>query len=685
MTELLTAVCPHDCPDSCSVRIGVEGGRAVSIVGDPEHPVTRGFLCGKVNRYLERVYSAQRVLTPLRRVGRKGEGRFERVSWNAALDEIAARFRGVIAEHGPQAILPYSYGGTIGRVQMAAGHRFFHALGASRLARTICTGSAIEGQRITTGVMVASDLEKIAHSRLIILWGINAVATHIHALPLVREARRRGAKVIVIDTYRTATARQADQFLCIRPGTDAALTLGMMRLMLREGLVDSDFVERYTLGLEALREAAEPYNPQQVEAITGISAAEVEALARLYGSTRASFIRLGGGPSRHGNGGMTVRTISCLPCLTGAWDDPGGGFLCFGFSSAWFNRDYLEAPHADDPPARTVNMVRLGEALTALRDPPVKALYVYNSNPAAIAPEQARVHQGLAREDLFLAVHEQVLTDTTDFADIVLPATTFFEHDDLLVGYGHQYAQLSRAAIPPVGESKSNLDLFSLLSRRLGLTAARLHEPFDSVVAGLLDVAEGPLRGPLWDRDREALWAGRPVKVNPPEAPWRTGALRTPSGKFEFYSAKAAQRGAPAVPAFVPSAEGHLDNETKARFPLQFLAPPAQHFLNTSFADTPSSRRLEGRPTLKLHPSDAARRGLADQSPCRAFNQRGECFLTVEVTEDVPPGVAVSEGIWWPKLMPGRKGTNSLTSAELTDLGGCARFHDCLIEVEAVE
>jgi len=681
MSEWRTTVCPHDCPDSCSVRVEVSEGRALSIKGDSGHAVTRGFLCGKVNRYLERVYSPQRVLTPLRRVGSKGEGRFERISWDAALDEIARRFREAAAQYGPESILPYSYGGTIGRVQMAAGHRLFHALGASRLARTICTGSAIEGQRLTSGVMVESDLEKIVHSRLILLWGINAVATHIHLMPLVREARRKGAKVIVIDTYRTATARQADRFLCVKPGTDAALALGMMRLMLREGLSDADFVSRYTLGIEALREAAEPYTAAKVEKITGVPAREVEALAREYGSTRASFIRLGGGPSRHGNGGMTVRTITCLPCLTGSWEDPGGGFLCFGFSSSAFNRDYLESPHPDDPPARTVNMVRLGEALSRLGDPPVKALYVYNSNPAAIAPDQALVHRGLAREDLFLAVHEQVLTDTTDFADIVLPATTFLEHDDLLVSYGHQYAQMSRAALPPAGEAKSNLDVFSLLAGRLGLRQPRLHESFDSIVAGLS--AESSGQSPSFDLD--ALMAGRPAKVEFLEAPWRTGRLRTPSGKFEFYSTKAVERGVPAVPAFVPSAEGHLDNERKARFPLQFLAPPAQHFLNTSFADTASSRRLEGRPTLKLNPRDAASRGLESGAPCRAFNDRGDCFLTVERTEDVPPGVAVSEGIWWPKLMPGRKGTNCLTSAELTDMGACARFHDCLIQVEAAE
>jgi anaerobic selenocysteine-containing dehydrogenase len=560
---------------------------------------------------------------------------------------------------------------------MAAGHRFFHALGASRLARTICTGSAVEGQRMTTGTRVASDLEELARSELILLWGINAVATHIHAMPLIKEARRKGARLIVIDAYRNATARQADWFIRVRPGTDAALALGMMRVLLGEGLYDRAFVERYTLGLQALREAAEPYTPAHVERITGVAAAEVLALARAYGATRSSFIRMGGGPSRHGNGGMTVRTVSCLPALTGAWEAPGGGFLCFAPTSGYLDRDCLEAPHADDPPARTINMVRLGEALTELENPPVMAMYVYNSNPAAIAPEQAKVHRGLAREDLFLAVHEQMLTDTTDFADIVLPATTFFEHDDLLTSYSSRYMQLSRAAIPPVGEAKSNWDTFRLLAGRMGLRQPRLYEDFDSLVAQLIGLDNAAMRA----LDRDAFWRGEPVKLDLPIAPWREG-LGTPSGRFEFYSEKMAQRGHPPVPAFVPSAEGHIDNGLKASYPLQLLTPPAQHFLNTSFADTASSRRLEQRPTLMLHPQDASARGLAAGDPCRAFNGRGECFLTVAVSEDVAPGVAVTEGIWWPKLFPGRKGTNTLTSAELTDLGGCARFHDGLVQVE---
>ena len=678
MVETHIAVCPHDCPDSCSVRVGVEDGRVVSLVGDPDHPITRGFLCGKVNRYMERVESPDRLRIPLRRTGAKGEGRFEPIGWDEALDEIAERFRGIVAEYGGEAILPYSYGGTIGLVQRNVGHRFFHALGASRLDRTICTGSAIEGQRMTTGVMVATDLEEIEQSKLILLWGINAVATHIHVMPMVHNARRKGAKLVVIDAYRTATARQADQFIRVRPGTDAALALGMMRILLAEGLYDASFVERHAMGLDALREAASAYTPAHVESITGVPAAEVEALAREYGATRASFIRMGGGPSRHSNGGMTVRTVSCLPSLTGAWEEPGGGFLCFGFASGLMNRNYLEAPAPEDAPARTINMVRLGEALTELDDPPIKALFVYNSNPALIAPEQAKVHRGLAREDLFLVVHEQTLTDTANYADIVLPCTTFLEHDDMLASYGSQYLQLSRAAIAPVGEAKSNLETFSLLARRFGFDDPRFHTGFDEIVTEIVSADNGALRA----LDRDALFAGRPIKLELPTTPWRDG-LRTPSGKFEFHSEKMRSRGQPPVPSFVPSEEGHLDNALKARYPLQLMTPPAQHFLNSCFGETESSVRLEATPTLKLNPEDAGARGLGAGSPCRAFNDRGECFLTVEVTEDVAPGVAVSEGLWWTRHHRGRNGVNALTSAELTDLGACARFHDGLIQVES--
>ena len=677
MVEYKITVCPHDCPDSCSVRVGLEDGNIVSIAGDPDHPITRGFLCGKVNRYLERVNSPLRVLTPLRRVGAKGEGRFEPITWDQALDEISERFGSIIDDHGPQSILPYSYGGTIGMVQRNSGHHFFHRLGASRLDRTICVGSAKEGQRMTTGEQMGTDLEEIARSKLVILWGINAVATHIHVMPLIKEAKKAGAKLLVIDTYRNATARQADWFIQVRPGTDTALALGMMRIMLDEGLYDEDFVDSYTHGVESLREAALEYTPQRVAEITGVPTEDLVKLARMYGTTKASYIRMGGGATRHSHGGMMIRTIACLPSLTGAWEEPGGGFLCFGPARSWLNSAHNEAPLPSDPPARTLNMVRLGEILLEVDNPPVKAMYVYHANPAVIVPEQALVRQGLSRDDLFLVVHEQVLTDTTDYADIVLPATTFLEHDELQASYAHNYIQMSPKAVDPPGEAKSNLETFQLLAARMGLTEPRFRESFDSIVEGLLDGKGEPTRG----LDRAALRAGRPVRMALPESPWRTG-LQTPSGKFEFYSSSMEKSGQPPMPVFIPSDEGHLDNELKARYPLQLVTPPAQHFLNSSFAETDSSRRLEGIPTLKMNPTDADARGLAEGGECRAYNDRGECFLEVEVTTDVPAGVTVAEGLWWGKHHRGGHGINVLTSAELTDLGGCARFHDGLIQVE---
>jgi anaerobic selenocysteine-containing dehydrogenase len=657
--------------------VGVEQGRIVSVAGDPEHPITQGFLCGKVNRYAERVYSRQRVPTPLRRIGAKGEGRFAPIPWDEALDEIAARFRAVAREHGPQAILPYSYGGTIGRVGMDIGHPFFHRLGATRLARTICVGSAVEGQTMTTGIGVASDLEDVAQARLILVWGVNAVASHIHLMPFIKAARARGGRMVVIDPYRNATARQADWYVPIRPGTDAALALGMMHVILREGLQDAGFIERYTLGFDALRGACAAYTPAHTSGITGIPAADVERLALDYGREPAAFIRLGLGASRHDNGGMIVRTVACLPTLTGKWAAPGGGFLCYAWGGAVQNNAFLKNPAPGDPPARTVNMVKLGAALTELRDPPVLALYVYNSNPAAIAPHQAKVHAGLARPELFVAVHEQALTDTTDFADIVLPATTFMEHVDLISSYGHNYVQVSRPAIPPVGEARSNLAVFQALAQRMGFTEPVFSMGFDEIVRNLFKPDVAARDG----FDMDALLAGQPVKFRQDPAPWQSG-LKTPSGKFEFHSALMAAKGQPPVPAHVPSAEGHLDNALRRRYPLQLLTPPSQHFLNSSFGDAETSVRLEATPRLKVHPTDAHPRGLADGVFCRAFNDRGECFLTVEVTADVQPGVVVAESVWWPKRMRDRKGINQLTSAEFTDLGDCAQLHNALVEVE---
>ena len=679
MVTYVTAVCSHNCPDTCGVRVGVEAGRVVSLSGDADHPVTQGFLCGKVNRYAERVYSPQRILTPLRRIGAKGEGRFAPISWDEALDEIAHRFRETIAHHGAEAILPYSFSGTVAKVSQYGGDPLFNALGASRLARTICSTQATEGQHYTTGYHLATDIEEVPHAKLIVLWGSNVVATNIHLLPFIQRARAAGAPLVVIDPHRNRTARQADWHLPIRPGTDIALALGMMRLMISEGLLDRDFIAQYTLGFDALRQACSEYTPEHVAGITGLAAQDIVRLGRLYGSTRASFIRMGLGLTRRRDGGMAVRTVSCLPCLTGAWEERGGGFQRQGWGNQKLNLAYLKRPQPADPPARTVNMVRLGEALTALKNPPVMALYVYHSNPAAVAPEQRLVHEALRREDLFVAVHDQMSTDTTDFADIVLPATTFLEQDDLGASAGHWYVQVSRKAIDPVGESRSNLDVFRALAQRLGVDPPAYRASFEEIVGHLLETDWAPPDG--WDLP--GLWAGRAQRLAPPDKPWRTGKLKTPSGKFELYSDALARMGLSPVPEYVPSPEGHLDNALKAKYPLQFLSPHAHHFINSSFANVPSAQRLEDGPALRLHPEDAAARGLAAGDPCRVFNDRGDCTLTVRVTEDVRPGVCVADAVWWPRSHPGRKNVNQLISQDQTDIGAGARFQDCLVQVEA--
>lgn len=678
MRHTRTTVCTHNCPDACSIRVVVEDGRIVAIQGDPEHPITQGFLCGKVNRYAERVYSERRIRTPLRRVGAKGEGRFEPISWDEALDTVAANLRRVAETHGAEAVLPYSYSGSVAKIAMNAGHRFFHRLGASRLARTICSTQAAEGQACTTGPDLASDPETIPHSKLVILWGSNAVSTNIHLMPFIRQARKNGARLVVIDPHRNHTARQADWHLPVRPGTDIPLALGLMHVLIAEGLYDADFVARYTVGFEALRAAVAAYTPGRVAEITGLAADDVVGLARAYGATKAAFIRMGLGLTRRRDGAMAVRTVACLPCLTGAWEVPGGGFMRQGWAYKQLDLGWLTAPRPEDPPARTVNMVRLGEALTTLADPPVKALFVYNSNPAAVAPAQARVLAGLAREDLFVAVHDVMFTDTTDFADIVLPAPTFMEQDDLVSGGGNRHVQVARAAIAPEHEARPNRQVFAELWQRMGWAPDPVYtEPFEALVRRLLHSPWTPAGG--WDE--AALWAGRPLRFAVPEAPWSNGGLRTPSGRFELASDALAARGVPAVPTWTPSPEGDEPNDLKVRYPLQLLTPHAHHFINSSLVETAASQRLEGGPAVRLHPEDAAARGLADGAACRVYNDRGACTLTVRVTDAVRPGVAVADSVWWPRLHAGRANVNQLTSLEQTDLGGGARFQECLVQV----
>ena len=670
-------VCPHDCPDTCSISATVEGGRVTACDGDPDHPFTQGFLCHKVRRYPERIYSPARVLYPLRRVGKKGEGRFVRITWDEALDEVAGRLTSIATTWGSEAILPYSYGGNMGLVARKAGHAFFHRLGATRLLRTICDTAAEEAWLATYGAGIGSDFEGAVRSDLLILWGINAVHTNIHGMRFVAEARRQGARLVVIDPYRTRTARLADVHLMPRPGTDAALALAIANVLIREDLVDRGFIVRGTVGFDAYRDEASRFSPERAAAITGVPAEAIWELARSYGRARAPFLRLGNGLQRHTNGGQAVRAIVCLPALVGAFERPGGGALWETFDAFPMNWTAFEGEGLQRHPTRAVNMVQLGHALTALTGPPVQALFVYQSNPAAVCPEQAQVVAGLAREDLFTVVHEQMHTDTVDYADLVLPATTSFESLDLYRSYGHYYLQLARPVIPPQGEARSNWDLFRALAARLGFAEAIFSNSTDEIIRGLLDVEALRAAGITYHR----LASGDPVRVHVPRTgnPFVNGCP-TPSGKIEFVSGRLATQGLPAVPTYRPAIEGHEARTPEA--PFQFMTPPAKDFLNTSFGCVDRMRRGEDKPRVKIHPADAAVRGIASDTLVRVFNRRGACVLFAEVTEEVPPGLLVAEGIWWSKHHPGGKGVNQLASQRLTDLGACSTLHENLVNVE---
>jgi anaerobic selenocysteine-containing dehydrogenase len=693
-TKTVRAVCPHDCPDTCGMLVTVQDGRAVGLRGDPDHPFTRGFLCQKVSRYLERVYHPDRLLWPMKRVGPKGKGSFARISWDEALDTIARRFADVAASpDGPQAILPYSYCGTMGKLQCSSlDHRFFHRLGASLLDRTICATAGAAGCDITLGTRAVLDPEAVVHSRYIINWGSNTSVTNMHLWALMHQARKAGARIVTIDPHRSKTAARSDWWLPIRPGTDAALALGLMHILWRDGLQDDDYLQSYCLGADQLRERAlREYPPGKVAAITGLSVEDIERLADEYGTVRPSLIRLNYGLQRHGGGGMAVRTITCLPAVIGAWRHPGGGALLSTSRLYPFNNAYLERPDLIPPGTRTVNMTQLSEALNnELAPPPVRALYVYNSNPAAVCPDQARVLRGLLREDLFTVVHEQFPTDTVDYADVVLPATTQLEHFDIHNSYGHLYVQTNEPAIAPLGEAKSNNDVFRLLARRLGFEA-ELFEVSDEQLAAE-SLRPGPNPQPFPPReafdgiDLERLRREGPVRLNLPKdyAPFAQGGFGTPSGKCELYSPQLARQGLDPLPTYTPP---HEDPQTRpelgARYPLQMLSMPHASFLNSTFVNVDSLRRGLPEPTAEMHPNDAAARGIHDGQWVRVFNDRGSFRARAKVGLTVKPGVIVTPGIWWNKYTPDGVNCNTTTSSRLTDFGAAATFYDNLVQVEA--
>lgn len=665
--------------------VTVENGRAVRVAGDPDHPFTQGFLCAKVNRYVERTYHADRLTQPLRRVGPKGRGQFEPISWNDALDAIAARLTEIArSADGPQAILPYSYAGTMGLVQGASmDRRFFHLLGASKLDRTICSMAGTVGMRMTVGANIGADAEGIPESDLVLLWGTNTLTSNPHLWPFVLEAKRRGAPIIAIDPLRTRTAQQCDEWMPIRPGTDAALALGIMHVLFADHLVDRDYMERYTLGEAQLRVRAAEYSPERVAGITGLAASSIVDLAQRYGRACAAFIRVNYGLQRHAGGGMAVRTIACLPALTGHWRRAGGGVQLSTSANFTFDRATVERPDLS-PPVRTVNMIRLGEALTrpdaGVGGPPVRALVVYNSNPAAVAPDRNMVLKGLARSDLFTVVLEHFQTDTADWADIVLPATTQLEHWDLHLSYGHHYVALNQPAIPPVGDAKPNSEIFRLLGARMGLDHPVMHDDDQTLIRQALDGGGPTLRGVTFDALRERGWMR--LAVPRPYLPFAEGGFLTPSGKCEFVSERLAGMGLDPVPTYTPPYESpERAPDLAHRFPLTLISSPAHQFLNSTFVNIGALRRAAREPELVIHPADAAPRAIVPGSRVLVHNDRGEFLAIARVEDGVREGTVWAPSIWWGKFAADGRNANHTTSQRETDLGHGPVFYDNLVEV----
>ena len=675
--------CPHDCPDTCALDVTVSDGRVIKVAGAADHAPTAGVLCTKVAFYPERIHHPDRLLHPLRRVGAKGPGAsFERITWEVALATIAERFRRIAAESGAEAIVPYSYAGNSGLLGYGSmDRRFFHRLGAAQLDRTICASAGAMGYRATIGASVGFDAENVIDARLIILWGTNSVVSNLHFWRLAQEARRRGARLIAIDPCRTATAEKCDQHVALLPGTDSALALGLMHVLIRDELLDADYIARYTLGFDALRERALQFAPARVAAICGISEGEIEKLAHDYASTSPAAIRTNYGINRTAGGGMALRAISCLPALTGAWRHPAGGVLLSTSGNYPVDTAALERPDLMPNPApRTINMSTIGSDLLHAQ-PAIKALFVYNSNPVAIAPQSAEVVRGFAREDLFTVVHDLFQTDTADYADILLPATSHMEQLDIHKSYGHLHIQVNQPAIAPLGEALPNTELFRRLARQMGFSDACFADDDEALCRQAFDWSDPRLAGLSWEK----LKADGHARLNLPRgaAPFAAGGFPTPSGKCEFYSQAMLSQGLDPLPDFIAPREWR-QSTLAAEFPLALITPPARNFLNTSFANSARFLAQEKSPAVHLHPADASARGIADDSPVRIFNRRGEFRARAIVSERVRPGVAMATSIWWRKLSPDGRNCNEVTSQALTDMGGGATFYDCLVEVAGV-
>ena len=661
------SICPFDCPDACGLEIEVEGNRVVKVRGDADHPYSQGTLCPKMNGYDRTVHSPDRLTQPLFRVGPKGSGEFRPGTWEEAIAAIAARWQAIIAADGPEAILPYSYAGSMGIVQRNAGMPFFHRMGATRLTRTICTPAQDAGWEAVMGTTPGPSPEVARDSDLVVLWGINAVATNLHFVQRAKDARRRGGRILLIETYENDTAAVADEIVLVRPGTDGALALAIVHVLARDGLADEAFLAREATGWPELRaRVLADYAPAAVSERTGIAPEAIERLARTLAGARAPFLRIGGGITRYGNGAMTVRSIVALAAVLGVHDRPGGGCLHSTGSGQAFDLAPLLRDDLLPGPTRTVNMNQLGRALAEVTDPPIRAMYVWCSNPAAVAPDQNAVLRGLSRDDLFLVVHERFMTDTARLADIVLPATTSLEHADLYRSYGHYTVQRVRPAIPPLADSRPNWDVFRALA-----AAMDYRDPiFQMTTDELIDVVVAGIRGAwLGDAERARLAAGGAIQLVPPDGPrWAT-----PSGKIELHN----PRQADPLPRYLPT------HEDDSPLPLRLVTAPALHTLNSTFQERPELRARAGGMVLKLGPSEAAARGLVDGQQVIAANERGEVTFVLRIRDGVPPGVAVAEGVFWLAHAPGTRNVNALTSQRLTDQAEGSTFYDTRIDVRA--
>ncbi|MBI3683814.1 MAG: molybdopterin-dependent oxidoreductase [Acidobacteria bacterium] len=669
------SVCALDCPDCCSVLVTVENGKATRLRGNPDHPVTRGFLCAKVTQYLEREYHPDRLLYPMKRTGAKSKGEFTRISWDEAGDTISRNLQRVACEYGPEAVLPYSYAGTMGLLNGAGmDRRFFHRLGASRLDRTICSSAGTAGMTAAQGLRYGTEPEQFRHSKLILAWGANILGTNVHLWPFLQEARRNGARFYVIDPVKNRTGALADKFYPIYPGSDLALALGLMHVILGEGLDDAGYVERHTRGIGALKQKVKDYPPDRVEALTGLPKQEIIGLAREYATTRPAAIRLNYGVQRSERGGRAIQAIAYLPVLTGSWKDLGGELQLSTSHAFHLNRPGLEMPGLQQKSlgreARLVNMVELGHALNELANPRVHALVVYNSNPAAVAPNQTAVRKGLLRDDLFTVVLEQFQTDTADLADIVLPATTFLEHTDLYFAYGHYYLQLARPVLAAPGEAKSNVEVFRLLAARMGFPEACFLDTEDDLIRTLLDSPHPFVNGiTLEQLERE-----HSVRLNlgQPFRPFAEGGFGTPDGKCEFQ---------PSDLDYVPPIESRLgDASLRSRYPLELVSSKNDDSMNSTFGHRAQVDEDTGE--LWMNTLDAGPRSIESGDRVRVFNDRGSVMLRANVNGGVRAGAVRAPSVRWPKRSHGRQGINVLTAERLTDIGGGPVFYSCLVQVD---